>query len=181
MLFFWYIFFGNFFYRFGRVGGTPRRPIPYPWPRPISYTMRGVAPMHYFILWGVLNALHRGGVLDLPKKSVMFDYSIGLEPVGSVHFRAPVRPWRAGAIERGAARAADAKIDFSGVKKWPKNDPKKTQKWPKMVQKWPKKLWGCPKKCQKIQKNRKNGQKRDPGFRPLYQSLKGGNPPNKRH
>ena len=25
------------------MGGTPRRPIPYPWPRPISYTM-GVPP-----------------------------------------------------------------------------------------------------------------------------------------
>ena len=49
-------------------------------------------------------------MLDLPKKCDLFHYSIGLEPVGSVHFRAPARHWQAGAIERGAARAADAKI-----------------------------------------------------------------------
>ena len=69
---------------------------------------------------GVWSALHRGGrerapqggterapqggcgVLDSPNPSVMFPNSIGLEPVGSVHFRAPAGPSRAGAVERGA-------------------------------------------------------------------------------
>ena len=53
-------------------------------------------------------------MLDSPFSLHMFDYGIGLEPVGSVHFRAPAGPWRAGADERGAARAADAKITLKG-------------------------------------------------------------------
>ena len=67
---------------------------------------------------GVLNALHMGGgygLLDLPFLCDLFHYSIGFEPVGSVHFRAPAWPWRAGAIERGAARAADAKIALKHI------------------------------------------------------------------
>ena len=48
------------------------------------------------------------GLLDLPFLCDLFHYSTGLEPVGSVHFRA-------GAIERGAARAADAKMAEIGV------------------------------------------------------------------
>ena len=66
---------------------------------------------------GAWSALHREGVWS-ENPSDMFDYSIGLEPVGSVHFRTPARPWWAGAVERGAARAADAKM----TKKGPKQD-----------------------------------------------------------
>ena len=41
---------GSFWGVSGHLGHV--RPIPYPWPRSISYTMRGY-PLHYFILWGV--------------------------------------------------------------------------------------------------------------------------------
>ena len=53
-------------------------------------------------------------MLDSPNSCVLFPNSISLEPVGSVHFRAPAGPSRAGAVERGAARAAIAKIAKNG-------------------------------------------------------------------
>ena len=74
-------------------------------------------------VWSALvgSALHSGGV-GLAKKCDLFHYSTGLEPVGSVHFRAPALALAGRRDERGAARAANAKtLDLKKIEKFAKN------------------------------------------------------------